>query len=95
VTNLCLSFPALGTPSQAAIEYELFHPNFVRTVLTQNNRFLLDIQCLSENNLRLKESREKDEKKRKDEREHPGMERYEDPEDFWAEAERANSESEE
>jgi hypothetical protein len=74
------------------IEYSLFHPNFIRTVLTPNNRFLLDIQCLSESNRRQKEQQEKDEKKRKDDRDHPGMERYDDPEDFWAEAERANSE---
>ena len=92
MTNLCLSFPALGTPSRAAIEYQLFHPEFCENVLTPQNRFLLDFGCLAEHNRRENERMEKERKKREDGREHPGMERYDDPDDFWAEAERANRE---
>jgi hypothetical protein len=75
VTNLCLSFPALGTPSRAAIEYSLFHTDFVRTVLTPNNRFLLDIGCLSEHNIREKARREEEEKEREQRKKMPGVTR--------------------
>lgn len=50
------------------------------------------MECLVEHNIREKDRREKDEKKRKGAADHPGLERYDDPDDMWAEAERAEAE---
>jgi len=48
---------------------------------------------LSEYNKREIEKEKKRQQQEKEKRDHPGMERYQDPDDFWAEAEEAKKES--
>lgn len=57
------------------IEYDLFHPLFVKNKLTNKNRFVLDIGCLSEHNRRENERIEKEEKERKQKENMPGVTR--------------------
>ena len=89
MTILCLKFPRLGAPTQAAIEhYKLFHPDFVNT-LTGKDLLHLDLACLAENNRLEAEAYEKARKDSNFKNEHPGAENYPDRETMWEKAKRA------
>jgi len=72
---MCKAFPALGTPSQAIIEYNIFYLDFVRDALAPQNRFLLDLACLSEHNSRENERIKEAEKEREMQKKMPGVTR--------------------
>lgn len=79
-----------GSPILLANSYGLFRPDFSLSaeemILADNH--LLNVLIKAEDKAR-KEAM----KKSKDERDHPGMERYEDEEDFWAEVAEANEDA--
>jgi hypothetical protein len=80
------------SPMLLANEYGLFDPSFFSN-LTGQDLLFADMQILSSiakaENEATKESRDK----QKEARDHPGMERYSDPESMWDEAEMANREA--
>jgi hypothetical protein len=73
-------------------KYNFFHPDFWKE-LSGPDRFLIDISALAESNRREREAQEKAQRKAKDSREHPGMERYSDNSEFWTEVNKANQET--
>lgn len=73
-----------------AIEYGLFKAEFS---LSAEEMILADNHLLNELIKAENEAQEKAMKRSKEKNEHPGMERFEDEDDFWAEAEDANDEA--
>ena len=86
MTTLCLKFPRLGTPTQAAIEhYKLFHPDFVKS-LTGEDLLQLDLACLSEHNRLEAEAYEKQKNDSNWSSKHPGAEPFPDNATMWERA---------
>jgi hypothetical protein len=73
-----------------ARDYGLFRPDFI---LSAEEMVLADNYLLNELIKAENKAQEEAIQKRKEKDDHPGMERYEDPEDFWAEVDAANKES--
>ena len=73
-----------------ARQYNLFDPSFFDS-LTGQDLLMADLTILGSINREEAEANEKHRKRQQDEREHPGMERGTENE-FWDEAEAANSE---
>lgn len=73
-----------------ANEYGLFRPDFT---LSAEEMILADNHLLNELITAENEAQKESIKKAKEKKDHPGMERYDDPEDFWAEVEEANKDA--
>jgi hypothetical protein len=78
-----------GSPLLLASEYGLIAKSFLDS-LQPEEKIFIDHHLL--NRLIEAENEAQDEamEKGRQDCEHPGMEKYTDPDDFWAEAERAN-----
>ena len=73
-----------------AKRYGLFKPEFTPSaeeMILADNHLLNEL--IKAENAAQKEAM----KKSKEKKDHPGMERYDDPEDFWAEVEEANKDA--
>lgn len=80
------------TPLQLANEYGLIDLAFYHS-LSPADRLFIDHEILNRLIQADNEARKQADKKAKDDRDHPGMERYESIDDFWDEAEAAKQES--
>jgi hypothetical protein len=78
-----------GSPIFLASKYGLLDPKFFNSI-SPIERVLIDSEILNRLITSENEAQERASKKAKEKREHPGMERDEDPEDFWDAVERAN-----
>jgi hypothetical protein len=72
--------------------YGLFDPSFF-TSLTGEDLLFADMQILSLLSLAEIKANKAARDRQKEARDHPGMERYSDPDSIWEEAERANREA--
>jgi hypothetical protein len=77
----------------AVNEYGLFTESFFDS-LTPEERVFFDYEVRNRLIDTLNKSEEERQKEEKERSEHPGMERYQDPEDFWDEVGKANKERE-
>lgn len=77
------------TPLQQALEYGRVSQDFFDS-LSPDRRILVDHHILNRLIQADNEAQEKATQKAKEKRDHPGMEKYEDPEDFWESVRRAN-----
>ena len=80
------------TPLQQALEYGRVSQDFFDS-LSPDRRILVDHHILNRLIQAENEAQEKAMQKAKEERDHPGMERYRSEDDFWAEVEEAEKES--
>ena len=88
ITNLCKTFPGLGSPSKAAKEYGFFHPDFWDS-LEGEDLFQFDLDCLSEHNRIEIEQMEMSQKDNEFKSKHPGAENYPDMATRWDKAKAA------
>ena len=77
------------TPLQQALEYGRVSQEFFDS-LSPDRRILVDHHILNRLIQAENEAQEKAIQKAKEKRDHPGMEKYEDPEDFWESVRKAN-----
>jgi hypothetical protein len=89
---LAKEFPGNGTPLDLARKYQWLPASFFKET-SKEEQGLIELLALSEFNRREKDRRDKEDKRRQDERDHPGMERYKDDSEFWAEVNKANQET--
>lgn len=75
-----------------AKRYGLFKPEFTPSA---EEMILADNHLLNELIKAENEAQKESMKKAKEKKDHPGMERYDDPEDFWDEVKAANEEAKE
>lgn len=68
VTTLAMAFPSLGTPSEAALKYNLFSAYIAS--LTGPQRCRLDLECLAEHNRAEKERFKEQQRRREADRKH-------------------------
>jgi TRAP-type C4-dicarboxylate transport system substrate-binding protein len=80
------------TPLQQALEYGRVSQDFFDS-LSPDRRILVDHHILNRLIQAENEAQEKATKTAKENRDHPGMERYHSEDDFWAEVEEAEKES--
>ncbi|MFA5407403.1 MAG: hypothetical protein WC343_01370 [Bacilli bacterium] len=77
------------TPLQQALEYGRVSQEFFDS-LSPDRRILVDHHILNRLIQAENEAQEKAIQKAKEKRDHPGMEKYEDPKDFWESVRKAN-----
>jgi hypothetical protein len=80
-----------GSPLFLASKYNFICDSFLDS-LSPEEKILIDNQVLNDLIGAENDAQEKASKKAKEKSDHPGMERYEDPDEFWDEVERANKE---
>ena len=80
-----------GSPLLLANKYGRVSDSFLSS-LSADQKILIDSHLLNLLITAENEAQKEAIEKSKQDREHPGMERYQDPDDMWAEAERANRE---
>jgi hypothetical protein len=78
------------TPLQLAIEYGFISQKYYDG-LRHDERIMIDHHILNELIKAQNEAQEKSMKKNKDAQAHPGMERFDSMDDYWAEVDDANS----